>query len=155
VCRGAQLLNVAAGGSLVQHLPDVTGEPHRQRERDQEAVHDVQVDANSHLARILGQTRFGVNSIHHQAVDRVGAGFRPVAWAPDGTVEAIERTDRSLVVAVQWHPESLTHLAPHGQLFLWLTRSAAGHRPHLEIPESFQPAAPSTAGLGHLVDDLA
>ncbi len=156
VCRGAQLLNVAAGGSLVQHLDHSAG--HRLRDRDREAVHDVEVDPSSRLAGILGrdQACVGVNSVHHQAVDEVGEGFRPVAWATDGVIEAIERTDGAPIVAVQWHPESLTAMEPHARLFLWLTRAAAA-RSHgsRQLPESFQPVVPTTAGRGHLVDDVA
>ncbi|MDQ1414368.1 MAG: putative glutamine amidotransferase [Acidimicrobiaceae bacterium] len=154
VCRGAQLLNVAGGGSLVQHLPNVTEEPHRQREHYSEPVHDVDIDPRSRLAAILGQVRLGVNTIHHQAISRVGEGYRPVAWAPDGIIEAIEATDGAPVVAVQWHPEFLIDLAPHGLLFLWLTRAAAAQR-GLQMPESFRDTAPVDAGTGHLVDDVA
>lgn len=154
VCRGAQLLNVAAGGSLIQHLPPTTVD-HRQREHADAVVHDVEVDPGSLLAGIVGQTRVGVNSIHHQGVKRVGEGFRAVAWAADGVVEAIEPTDGAPVVAIQWHPEAMTYLAPHRRLFLWLTRCAAAQRPHLQMPESFRPGVPAIAGRGHLVDDVA
>ena len=155
VCRGAQLLNVAAGGTLIQHLPTVTTENHRQRARDREAVHRVDIAPDSRLAEILGQRRVGVNTIHHQAIDRVGRGLRAVAWAPDGVIEAVERSDGAPIVAVQWHPEALIDLPPHGRLFLWLTRSAARRRPGLEVPERFAPATPDTAGIGHIVDDVA
>jgi putative glutamine amidotransferase len=155
VCRGAQLLNVAAGGSLIQHLPRVTEQNHRQRAHDREPVHDVDIDPASALASIIGPRRLGVNTIHHQAIDRVGEGYRPVAWAADGTVEAIERSDGAPVVAVQWHPELLIDLAPHGQVFLWLTRGAARRHPGREVPAAFAPAAPVDAGRGHLVDDVA
>jgi putative glutamine amidotransferase len=138
VCRGAQVLNVAAGGSLIQHLPAVTAEPHRLRERDCEEVHRVSLEPTSALAAILGRSVVGVNSVHHQAIRRVGAGYQAVAWAADGIVEAIERVDGAPVVAVQWHPESLIDLAPHGQLFLWLTRAAARRRPGLDVPEAFE-----------------
>lgn len=152
VCRGAQLLNVAAGGSLIQHLPTVTAEPHRLRERDCEEVHRVSLEPTSRLAAILGRTVVGVNSVHHQAIRRVGSGYRAVAWAADGIVEAIERVDGSPVVAVQWHPESLIDLAPHGELFLWLTRTAAARRPGLEEPLGF---AGTGTGVGQLIDDVA
>jgi putative glutamine amidotransferase len=155
VCRGAQLLNVAAGGSLIQHLPNVAGESHRQREHFQDEVHTVDIEPDSRLAAIVAPRRLGVNSIHHQAIARVGEGFRPVAWAPDGIIEAIERTDELPIVAVQWHPESLIDRPRHGQLFLWLTRAAAGRRGGLDRPEEFEPPAPTTAGLGHLVDHVA
>lgn len=157
VCRGCQLLNVSAGGSLIQHLPNVTSENHRQRERDRDEVHRVDVAPDSRLAAVLGATRVGVNTVHHQAVDRVGDGWRPVAWAPDRNIEAIEPVGEAPVIAVQWHPESLIDLDRHGQLFLWLTRAAAGHHPGLDLPTQFlaSSTAPITAGVGHLVDDVA
>ncbi len=123
ICRGAQLLNVAAGGTLVQHLPTVTSLPHRVPERDCESVHTVEVEPSSLLAAITGAGPFGVNSLHHQAVDQVGAGLRPVAWAPDGVIEAIESVDRPQV-GVQWHPELLTDRFEHAQLFRWLVEHA-------------------------------
>ena len=157
ICRGAQLLNVAAGGSLIQHLPAVTSVPHRLRERDREEVHGVDIDPGCRLATILGRAEVGVNSVHHQAIRQVGEGFRAVAWAADGVIEAIERADGAPVLAVQWHPESLIDLAPHGELFLWLTRTAASRRPGLAMPRSFEaaPGATADAGIGHLVDDVA
>jgi putative glutamine amidotransferase len=155
VCRGAQLLNVAAGGTLIQHLPMVTTENHRQRARDREAVHPVDIAPDSRLAEILGHHRLGVNTIHHQAIDRVGEGWRAVAWAPDGVIEAVERRDGAPIVAVQWHPEALIDLPVHGRLFLWLTRTAARRRPGLEVPEWFAPGAPLAAGIGHVVVDVA
>ena len=153
VCRGEQLLNVVAGGTLIQHL--TTELNHRQREHHEDVVHSVDVAPGSRLAEILGSRRVGVNSIHHQAIDRVGPGLTAVAWAPDGTVEAVERSDGAPVVAVQWHPESLTRLAPHARLFLWLTRAAARRHPGLALPEAFAPPDGSTAGLGHVVDEVA
>jgi putative glutamine amidotransferase len=154
ICRGAQLLNVAAGGSLIQHLPDVT-QNHRQRERHTEAVHFVEVAPGSQLAEVLGTRHLGVNSIHHQAIARVGQGLRAVAWSPDGVIEAVEREDGAPVLAVQWHPESLVDHVPHGQLFLWLTRTAALRRPGLSAPGAFGPRRPDTAVLGHVVDEVA
>jgi putative glutamine amidotransferase len=155
VCRGAQLLNVAAGGSLIQHLPNVTTEQHRDRDRDREAVHTVDIAPESRLAEILGVRRLGVNTVHHQAIDRVGAGLRPVAWAPDGIIEAVERTDGALVVAVQWHPESLIDMAPHVRLFLWLTAAAARRRPGLEVPARFTPTVLDAGPLDQVIDDVA
>ncbi|HEX3539600.1 MAG TPA: gamma-glutamyl-gamma-aminobutyrate hydrolase family protein [Acidimicrobiales bacterium] len=153
VCRGAQLLNVVAGGTLIQHLE--TDVNHRQREHQEEVVHPVEVAAGSRLAEILESRRIGVNSVHHQAIDRVGSGLRAVAWAPDGTIEAVEGSEGAPFVAVQWHPEALTHLAPHARLFVWLTRAAARRHPGLVRPEGFTPPDGSTAGLGHVVDEVA
>jgi putative glutamine amidotransferase len=125
VCRGAQVLNVAAGGTLIQHLPVLTDESHKEYERDRETVHPVEVDPASLLAAITGQRTFGVNTLHHQAVAEVGPSLRPVAWAPDGVIEAVESVDDRLLLGVQWHPELLTHQPPHDRLFAWLAQAAA------------------------------
>jgi putative glutamine amidotransferase len=119
------VLNVAAGGTLIQHLPVGTDESHKQYERDCETVHPVEVDPGSLLAAITGQRAFGVNTLHHQAVARVGASLRPVAWAPDGVIEAVASIDDRPVLGVQWHPELLTHQPPHDRLFAWLAQAAA------------------------------
>jgi putative glutamine amidotransferase len=124
ICRGAQVVNVAAGGSLVQHLPAYTDQEHRDDERDRTFVHEVEVAPASLLAGITGSGEFGVNSLHHQAVARVGRGLRPVAWAPDGVIEAIESTHDDLLLAVQWHPELLADHLPHALLFAWLVEAA-------------------------------
>jgi len=128
VCRGAQVLNVAAGGTVIQHLPVGTDESHKQYERDGETVHPVEVDPTSLLAAITGPRAFGVNTLHHQAVADVGSGLRPVAWAPDGVIEAVESVDDRLLLGVQWHPELLTHQPPHDRLFAWLAQAAADRR---------------------------
>ena len=128
ICRGSQLLNVAAGGTLVQHLPDRTDIVHRQMDRKREIVHDVEVQAGSRLHAVVGGLQLGVNSLHHQAVDEVGAGFAAVAWAPDGTVEAIEALGDGPVLAVQWHPELLLDHEPHRALFGWLVAAADAAR---------------------------
>jgi putative glutamine amidotransferase len=128
LCRGLQVLNVAAGGTLIQHLPVGTDDSHKQYERDWETVHTVEVDPDSLLARITGQRTFGVNTLHHQAVADVGAGLRPVAWAPDGVIEAVESVDDDALLGVQWHPELITNHPPHGRLFAWLVQAAAGRQ---------------------------
>jgi len=115
VCRGAQALNVACGGTLHQHIPG-----HRQTETATEPTHEVTLSARSRLHRILRAKTLGVNSFHHQAVDRVGQGLRVVARAGDGTIEAIEGTGFTL--GVQWHAETL---AAHRPLFEALVRAAA------------------------------
>jgi putative glutamine amidotransferase len=104
ICRGVQLLNVAFGGSLVQHLPDGDGQLVH-RDEAKQAMHDVEVEPGSRLAEAHGPTRAACRSHHHQGLDRIGDGFRPVAWAPDGLVEGIER-DHGWTVGVLWHPES-------------------------------------------------
>ncbi len=102
ICRGAEVLNVARGGSLVQHV-----EGHRQTEEGRIPTHDVRLEEGSRLAGILGTTRAAVNTFHHQAVDRLGGGVRAVAWADDGVVEAIELDGVDFAIGVQWHAEGL------------------------------------------------
>jgi len=110
LCRGAQIMNVALGGSLMQDIPSQrAGKHHPTSSRPTERVHVVEVERDSRLAAILGDERITVNSFHHQAIDRVGAGLRVVGWSPDGIVEGIESSDSDWwMVGVQWHPEELT-----------------------------------------------
>ncbi len=119
VCRGMQIVNVARGGTLIQHLPDVVGDAidHRQRERAEMETHEVRVDGRSLLAGVLGWRHGGVNSFHHQAVDELGQGLSATAWAPDGTMEAFEAPDRRFLVGVQWHAECLVGWPQHVRLF--------------------------------------
>jgi putative glutamine amidotransferase len=102
ICRGQQLLNVALGGSLVQHI-----DHHRQRTFRHEFSHSLRVQAGSRLADLLGDTNLEVNSFHHQVVDRLGVGLKAVAWSPDGLVEGLESTNHFWLVCVQYHPEDL------------------------------------------------
>ncbi len=106
VCRGMQVLNVAVGGDLIPHIPDVYGTRVVHRTPDVQAIpHGVRLAPGSHVARVYGVTAAIVQSVHHQAVGRLGDGLRAVAWADDGVVEAIESERHDFVVAVQWHPE--------------------------------------------------
>lgn len=128
ICRGVQLLNVVKGGTLVQHLPSVSGLVHRQADRHMQFAHSVALKPGSTLASMVGRSELGVNSLHHQAVDRLGSGLTAVAWAGDGVVEAVEGLHPDRVIGVQWHPELLAGAEPHGRLFTWLTtESARGH----------------------------
>ncbi len=115
ICRGAQALNVACGGTLHQHVPG-----HRQTAMATETTHAVTISARSRLHRIVGARSIEVNSFHHQAVDRVGAGLRVVARAGDGTIEGIEGA--GFTVGVQWHAETL---AAHVPLFAALVTAAS------------------------------
>ncbi|HET6965519.1 MAG TPA: gamma-glutamyl-gamma-aminobutyrate hydrolase family protein [Acidimicrobiales bacterium] len=124
VCRGCQVVNVALGGTLHQHVPGVTDLDHLHREPRDWLAHTVSVEKGSRLHEVVGLEEMEVNSIHHQAVQRLGRSLRAVACAPDGLVEAIEDPHRPLL-AVQWHPESLVPAAPHLALFRWLTGAAA------------------------------
>jgi putative glutamine amidotransferase len=128
VCRGCQTLNVARGGTLHQHVPDLVDGSiaHRQTAPGRETSHDVSIEAGSHLAAIVGAEDLDVNAFHHQAVDRLGRGLKAVAWAPDGIVEAIEGD--GFYLGVQWHAETLMHLPRHARLFEALVEAAAGKR---------------------------
>ena len=126
ICRGAQALNVARGGTLVQHL-----EGHRQTEGPTVAVHDVRVAARCRLARLTRVRELPVNSFHHQAVDRLGSGLRVTARSHDGVVEAFEGRDGRFLVGVQWHAETLVHTREHLALFQALTQAARGDRRRL------------------------
>jgi putative glutamine amidotransferase len=127
ICRGLQLLNVARGGTLHQHLPDTVGDRivHRQWEPVDRATHWVRVDGASRRAGILGRRRTKVNSFHHQAAAELGRGLTPVAWAPDGTVEALEGTGERFVLAVQWHAEGLVERPEHRAVFSAFVDAAA------------------------------
>ena len=125
ICRGAQLLNVARGGTLVQHLPAVSDLPHRDKDRFDEPVHRVRLADGTMLATIVGSDELDVNSLHHQAVEVTGRGLRAVAWADDGVVEAVEATDGWRAMGVQWHPELLPGWAGHDELFTWLVGAAS------------------------------
>jgi putative glutamine amidotransferase len=124
ICRGAQILNVALGGTLLQHVPAVTGRDHCLRDRAEELVHEVRITAGTLLAATAGSIRIGVNSLHHQAVDRVGAGLRAVAWSDDGIIEGVESDGLGRFLGVQWHPELLAGHEAHERLFSWLVTEA-------------------------------
>ena len=89
ICRGMQGMNIVRGGTLHQHLPDLTQLEHRQRHEPYQPAHAVHVAPGSPLHRLTGRRRLHVNSFHHQAVDRLGTGLEVIARAPDGTVEAL------------------------------------------------------------------
>lgn len=115
ICLGCQLLNVAAGGELIQHLE--TTDRHRCDSGD--VYHKIKIKRGSRMMKIFGSEIVKVNSAHHQAVKpgAVGSGFSPVAYASDGTIEAIEMKDRRFVVGVQWHPERMVDEESRRKLF--------------------------------------
>jgi putative glutamine amidotransferase len=124
ICRGMQALNVARGGTLHQHLPDVVGDQlrHRQPEHGSIVTHRVETAPRSRLRATLGGPALEVNSFHHQAVRTLGRGLVATAWAPDGTIEAVEEPGERFVMGVQWHAEGLRAHAP---LFDLLITAAA------------------------------
>jgi putative glutamine amidotransferase len=123
ICRGFQLLNVARGGDLVQHLPETVGNDVHKRVPGEFAVHPVEVKEGSRLASIVGPVP-EVTSHHHQALGRVGEGLVESAWAADGTLEAVEDPTLRFAVGVQWHPEESEDAA----LFEALVEQARAYR---------------------------
>jgi gamma-glutamyl-gamma-aminobutyrate hydrolase PuuD len=105
VCRGMQLLNVALGGTLVQHVPDIAGTACHNPGAGLYQRRAVRTAAGSELERLLGPTA-PVDCHHHQALDRLARDLVPSAWAEDGLVEAVEWPGRRFCVGVQWHPEA-------------------------------------------------
>ena len=147
ICRGVQLLNVAFGGTLVQHLPDGDGQVVH-RDEAKQTMHGVEVEQGSRLAEALGQLQAQCRSHHHQGLDRVGDGFRPVAWAPDGLVEGIER-DQGWTVGVLWHPESTAAVDPVQHRLLRSFVDVASRRGQAFWRRSWEPVGfgrPGSAG---------
>lgn len=107
ICGGEQLLAVAMGGTLIQHIPDAIPNalPHEQPNPREEPGHEVAIAPGTLLSRIVGVTRMAVNSSHHQAVASPGPGGVVSAVAPDGVVEAVEYPRHRFALGVQWHPE--------------------------------------------------
>ena len=125
ICRGFEVLNVARGGDIVQHLPEIVGHEEHREVLGEFSEHAVRVDPSSRIGEVRGPVmshhhqgidRIGaglrgeavddIHSHHHQGIGRVGEGLREVAWAEDGTVEGIEDPDKPFVVGVLWHPEA-------------------------------------------------
>ena len=126
ICRGMQALNVARGGTLHQHLSR-NGIAHRQAEPAEQPTHTVRIEFPTKLAATVGRETAEVNSFHHQAVDRLGAGLRPVAWAADGVVEGVEAQDREFALGVQWHAECLIDRDEDLALFANFVEAAGAH----------------------------
>lgn len=107
VCRGQQLINVAMGGTLYQDLPSEKPSDikHGVYENSFVPAHDISIEAGSLLSELLGATRYGVNSRHHQAIDKLASGLKATAWSPDGVIEAVEAYPVNQIMAVQFHPE--------------------------------------------------
>lgn len=105
ICRGHQLLNVARGGTLIQHLPDTVGDERYQPGAGVFGSGEIDIDPDSRLAGILGTERQSVPVYHHQGVDRVAPGARVTAQTADGVIQALEFDDGAFCLGVQWHPE--------------------------------------------------
>jgi putative glutamine amidotransferase len=127
VCRGMQVINVARGGSLHQHLPAVVGHDGHAPVPGAFGSHAVRATPGGRLAGILGRDRADVPTHHHQAVDRLGQGLTAVAWTEDGTIEGFELdpAESPFVLGVQWHPEA----GDDPSLFLALVAAARDRSP--------------------------
>jgi gamma-glutamyl-gamma-aminobutyrate hydrolase PuuD len=123
VCRGSQVLNVARGGDLVQHLPEVVGDEKHKHTPGVFADHEVELEPGTRIGELLG-VRAPVKSHHHQGYGRIGEGLRQAARAEDGTVEALEDPTKRFAVGVLWHPEEGEDFA----LFRALVEEARGYR---------------------------
>jgi len=132
ICRGIQVVNVALNGTLHQHVPDAFGEEiaHSQGGARSDRTHDVVIEPGTLLSTLVGTERIRVNSFHHQAIKDLGDGLRPVAWADDKVIEAVEMpAARGFVLAVQWHPEELVENDPAAlRLFQALVEAASKRR---------------------------
>jgi putative glutamine amidotransferase len=136
VCRGIQLINVACGGSLYQHIADERPQAIKhdyfptlgEYSRDYLA-HSVSVDGDSRLGRLLGAEQVAVNSMHHQGIKRLAPGLRASAFAPDGLIEGVESANGTYLMAVQWHPEELAEAhAPMKRLFVDFLQASEAYR---------------------------
>ena len=126
ICRGAQALNVARGGTLYQHLPEHPGSlDHRQLQPGDIPTHRVEILPDSRLAQALEATELEVNSFHHQGIADLGQGLRAVAVASDGSVEGIEDPDDRFLIGVQWHAEALVGRPLEAALFARFVEAAA------------------------------
>jgi putative glutamine amidotransferase len=131
ICRGLQVMNVAAGGSLIQDIPSQVGTsvPHQVANPKDAIAHDVSLVPGSRLAEMMGGAAAGgrlpVNSRHHQAVQRVAAGFIVTSLAPDGVIEALELPQARFCVGVQWHPENFVDARTFLPLFAGLIAAAS------------------------------
>lgn len=147
ICRGLQVLTVATGGKLYQDLPTAGFNNHWNAEQAHEPVHGIRATPGS-LAELALNGREKVNSIHHQAVAVTGPGYVATAWSDDDVIEAVEKSDGSPVMGLQWHPERLA-CPPHPDdadlkhlaIFEWLVGAGATSR-----PSAFRNETPDAAG---------
>lgn len=129
ICRGVQVINVALGGGLYTDIADqlpgaIKHDYYPNYPRDHIA-HTVQVSDGTRLAAIIGAGEIGVNSLHHQGIDRLAPGLQPAACAPDGLIEAVELPGHRFGLGVQWHPESIPDASSSPPLFRALIEAAA------------------------------
>jgi len=123
ICRGSQVLNVALGGELIQHLPDLVGDDRHKEAPGSFSSHEVKLAAGSRLSALLG-TRASVKSHHHQGFSGLGEGLEAAARDEDGTIEALEAPAQRFAIGVLWHPEA----GEDARLFEALVAQAAAFR---------------------------
>lgn len=133
ICRGLQLVNVARGGTLHQHLPEVLGTERFRVGGGVFASNTVHIDEGTALAAIIGQPQLDVHSYHHQGVDRLGDGLVATAHTDDGLVQAFESTGEGYLVGVQWHPE---HDVEDRRLFAGLVEAASEYSVRTRVREN-------------------
>ena len=125
ICLGSQFVNVVRGGSLIQHVPRHVGTEVTHSLPSDDAWHDIRIKPGSRLSSILGNKDTAqVNSAHHQAVLNVGDGLHPVAYAPDGIIEALEMDAVVFRLLVQWHPERMADTQVQHDLFSAFVKAA-------------------------------
>lgn len=121
ICRGMQLVNIALGGTLIQDIPSLSQEINHAFDYDGNIVHTASLDKDGGLYRLLQIDTIAINSLHHQAVGKLGQGLHVDAKAPDGIIEAISLPEQPLL-GVQWHPEMMVDTDPlMAKLFRWVT----------------------------------
>ena len=142
ICLGMQVLNIAAGGTLIQDIATQheTTVQHASLPDDR-VRHEIRIDPSSYLGRIVGSTEIDVNSSHHQAVRAVGEGLVVTAWATDGIVEALEDPAHPFYVGVQWHPEDMAEEASATAIFSAFIEAARAHGSSRNEAESSQHVA--------------
>ena len=122
ICRGAQLINIVLGGTLYQDIRSLR--KYTYNRPGLLPTKQVQLEANSQLAKICGKTHLRVNSLHHQAIKNPGSGLRTVGWDLDRIIQAVECFTDTRIIGIQWHPEYLFYLPSHYSIFRWLLQSA-------------------------------
>jgi putative glutamine amidotransferase len=132
ICRGIQTINIALGGTLYTHIPDqhpgAIHHPYIEGNPRDYLAHPVEIQPETQLFEIIGQSSVQVNSMHHQGIRDIAPGLKETAHAPDGLIEAVELPGHPFGIAVQWHPECLTHLAPMRELFQAFVKAASQRR---------------------------
>lgn len=141
ICLGLQVMNVAAGGSLVQDIDSaVQTEIQHASDPSNRVRHDIVVEGGTNLASLIGAGEFNVNSSHHQAIKNVAEGFRVTAYAPDGIVEGLEDPKHPFYVGVQWHPEDMNGESMASKLFGALVDAAREYGQKKRTAQDLSPA---------------